>query len=108
MANNGPTTKSTPNQPNAMEALFAHLEVLVTRMACTMASHVKPTGLAQSDSLVQGFDLRFFDGVRFSGPLCVDGIELDIPDDHVLKVVSDKTLITVLTTAPITRASVRM
>jgi hypothetical protein len=38
MANKGPTTKSTPNQPNAMEVLFTHLEALVTSMAFNMAS----------------------------------------------------------------------
>ncbi len=36
VANKGLTTKSTPNQPNALEARFAHLEVLVTNMASNM------------------------------------------------------------------------
>jgi hypothetical protein len=84
MANNGPTTKSTPNQPNAMEVLFAHLEMLVTSMASNMASQVKPTAFVLNDSLAQGFDLRFFYGGRFSGPLGANEIELDILDDHFL------------------------
>jgi hypothetical protein len=108
MANNGPTTKSTPNQPNAMETVFAHLEALVTSMASNMASQVKPIGLTLNDSSVQGFDPRFFYGVRFLGALGAKGIESVIPNDHVLRVAGDKTLITVLITAPITRASVRM
>jgi hypothetical protein len=31
-------TKSTPNQPNAMEAQFAHLEALVTNAASNMVT----------------------------------------------------------------------
>ncbi len=37
-ANKRSAIKSFPNKPNAMEARFAHLEVLVTNMASIMAS----------------------------------------------------------------------
>jgi hypothetical protein len=38
VANKGPTTNSTPNQPNAMEAWFARLEALVMSMASNMVT----------------------------------------------------------------------
>ncbi len=105
-ANKGSAGKSTPNQPNAMEAWFAHLEALVTSMASNMAAHVKPTAPTPCDFSVQGFDPKFFCGARFSGPLGLDEIESSIPNDHVLKGANDKTLVKVSTTAPITRANV--
>jgi hypothetical protein len=67
MANKRLTTKSTPNQPKAMEAKFGHLEVLVMIMASNMASQVKPTTLALGDSSTQVFNLRFFMGLNFQG-----------------------------------------
>jgi hypothetical protein len=47
VVNKGPTTKSTLNQPNAMEA------------------QVKPTTLVLGDFSAHGFDPRFFYGVGF-------------------------------------------
>ncbi len=38
VANKGPATKLTPNQPNAMEARFACLEALLTNMASIMVA----------------------------------------------------------------------
>jgi hypothetical protein len=38
VANKGLATKSTPNQPNAMEAWFVHLEALMTSMTSSMAT----------------------------------------------------------------------
>jgi hypothetical protein len=49
MANKRLTTKLAPNQPDVMEAWFAHLEVLVTSMASNMATKVKPTTLVLGD-----------------------------------------------------------
>jgi hypothetical protein len=46
---------------------------------------VKPIALEQGDYLAQGFDLGFFCGVGFSGPLGPNEIELGIPNNHVLK-----------------------
>jgi hypothetical protein len=46
VVNKGPTTKSTLNQPNAMEAWFACLEALLTNMASNMGAQMKPTTLA--------------------------------------------------------------
>jgi hypothetical protein len=86
-----------------MEAQFTHLEVLVMSMAFNMVAHVKPMAPALNDSLAQGFDLGFFYGVGFSRPL--NEIELSIPNDYVSWVVGGKTLVRVLTTTPITRAS---
>jgi len=91
-----------------MEAHFACLEPVVMNMASNMASQVKPIAPTLSDSLAQGFDPRFFYGVKFFGPLSPDGIESSILNDHVSKVASDKTLVRVSTTAPITRANVQM
>jgi hypothetical protein len=91
-----------------METRFAHLKALVMNMASSMASQVKPTTLALGDSSTQGFNLRFFYATKFLGPLGLDEIESDIPNDHVLEVINDKTLIRVLTAAPITRASARV
>jgi len=42
-ANKGLATKLAPNQPNAMEASFAHLEAPVMNMASNMVTLVKPT-----------------------------------------------------------------
>ncbi len=108
MTNKGPATKLVPNQPNAMEAQFAHLEVLVTSMASNMATQVKPTTLAPSDFSIQGFSPRFFYGARFSKPLGPDEIKLSILNDHVSGAIDDKTLIKVSTTTPITKANARV
>jgi hypothetical protein len=108
VANKGSTTKLVPNQPNAMEAHFACLEPLVMNMASNVASQVKPIAPTLSDSLTQGFDLKFFYGVNFFGPLGPDGIKSSILNDHVSKVAGDKTLVKVSTTAPITRANAQM
>jgi hypothetical protein len=45
-----------------MEARFAHLEALVTNMASNMVAQMKPITLVPSDSLIHGFDPRFFCG----------------------------------------------
>jgi hypothetical protein len=108
MANKGLTTKLTPNQPNAMRARFAHLEVLVTSMASNMATHVKPTAPVQGDYSVEGFDLRFFCGAKFLRSLSPNEIKLGIPNDHLSGAVDDKTLVRVLTLAPITRGSAKV
>lgn len=65
---------------------------------------MKPTTFLLNDSSVQGFNPRCFYGARFLGPLANE-IESDILDDHVLRVTGEKTLIRVLTSAPITKAS---
>jgi len=39
--NKWPSTKSTPNQPNTMEAWFAQLKVLATSMASSTVAHLK-------------------------------------------------------------------
>jgi hypothetical protein len=88
-----------------MEAWFARLKALVTSMASDMAAHVKPTALAPCDSSVQGFNLGFFCGARFLGPLGPDEIKSSIFDDHVLEAVDDKTLVKVSIVAPITKAN---
>jgi len=46
-----------------------------------------------NDFSTQGFDPGFFYGVVFSRPLGLDEIKLGIPNDHVLRVVGDKTLV---------------
>jgi hypothetical protein len=104
-ASKGPTTKSTPNQPNAMEAWFARLEVLVTNMASNMVTLVKPTTLALNYFSTQGFDLGLFCGAGFSRPLSPNEIELGISNDYVLRATNDKTMVRVLTITLITRAS---
>jgi hypothetical protein len=60
MANNGSITKLIPNQPNAMATRFAHLEVLVTSMASSMATQLKPSTPMLGNYSAQGFDLKFF------------------------------------------------
>ncbi len=99
-----PATKLAPNQPNGMEAWFAHLEVLVTNMASNMVTQMKPTSML-GDSSTQDFDLGFFCGARLSRPLGLNEIEWGIPDDYVLSVVDDKTQVRVSTTTLIIRAS---
>ncbi len=74
VANKGLTTKSTPNQPNAMETQFAHLEALVMSMASSMASHVNLITLVLGDFSTQGFNPRFFYGAKFLGSLGPDEI----------------------------------
>jgi hypothetical protein len=108
MANKRLTTILAPNQPNAMGAQFTHLEVLVTSMAFNMATHVKPKAHVLGDYLAQGFDLGFFCGARFLRPLGPNEIKLNIFDDHVLGAINDKTLVSLLTFAPITRGSVKV
>jgi len=54
---------------------------------------VKPITLVPNDFSTQGFDPGFFYGVVFSRPLGLDEIKLGIPNDHVLRVVGDKTLV---------------
>ncbi len=66
-------------------------------MASSMVAQMKPTTLAPSDFLVQGFDLGFFCGVGFSRPLGLNEIKSGILDDHVLRVINEKTLIKVST-----------
>ncbi len=105
MTNKRLATKSTPNQPNVIETQFACLEALVTNMASDMVAHVKPIIPTSSDSSTQGFDPRFFCGVRFSWPLSPNEIKLDILDDHVSRVAGDKTLVRVSPIAPITKAN---
>jgi len=108
MANKGLTTILAPNQPNAMGPQFTHLEVLVTSMASNMATQVKPRALVLGDYLAQGFDLGFFCGARFLRPLGPNEIKSDIFDDHVLGAINDKTLVNLLTLAPITRGSAKV
>jgi hypothetical protein len=108
VANKGPATKLIPNQPNAMEAQFARLETLVRSMASSMATLVKPTTPTLGDFSIYGFDLGFFYGARFSRPLGPDEIEASISNDHVSRATDDETLVRVLTTPPIIRASARM
>ncbi len=67
VANKGSTTKLAPNQPNAMEAQFACLELLVMNMASNIVSQVKPTSPMPNDFLAQGFDPRFSMGLNFRG-----------------------------------------
>jgi len=50
MANKGLATKSTSNQPNSMEAWFAHLKAFVTSMASNMATQMKPITPMPGDS----------------------------------------------------------
>jgi hypothetical protein len=90
-----------------MEAQFAHLEVLVTSMASSMVAQVKPTTPELSDFSAQGFDLGFFCGAGLLKPLGPNEIELSIPNDHILRVADDKSLVRVSTSAPIIRANVR-
>jgi hypothetical protein len=73
-------------------------------MASNIVAHVKPTALALNDSSVQAFDLGFFYGVGFSGPLGPNEIESSIFDDYVSGVDGDKTLVRVSTIALIIRA----
>jgi hypothetical protein len=69
---------------------------------------VKPTALAIDDFSTKGFDLGFFCGAGFLRPLGLDEIKFGIPNDHVSGVVSDKTMVRVLTIAPITKASAQV
>lgn len=108
MTNKGLATKSTPNQPSAMEAQFAHLEALVTSMASSMASQVKPTTHESCDFSTQGFNLGLFYGARFSRPLSLNEIESYIFNDHILGATSDKNLVRVSAIALIIRANVRV
>ncbi len=77
-------------------------------MASNMVSQVKSTTPMPSDSLVQGFDLRFFYGAKFSGLLGPNGIKSSIFNDHVLGVTSVKALVRVSRIAPITKANVSL
>jgi hypothetical protein len=52
--------------------------------------------------------LDFFYGFGFLRPLSPNEIESNIPNDHVSGANGDKTLITVVIDAPITRANARM
>jgi hypothetical protein len=70
-----------------------------------MATKVKPTPPTSSDFSTWGFDLKFFVGLEFSWPLSSNEIKLDVPDDHISKVIGDKTVVRVATTAPITKAN---
>jgi hypothetical protein len=85
-----------------MEAWFACLEALVTSMAFSMATQVKPIAPTPGDSSAQGFDPGFFCGVGFSWPLGPNEIELDIPNVHVFGAANDKTLVRVSIVTPIT------
>jgi hypothetical protein len=104
----GLATKLTPNQPNAMEAQFACLDVLVMNMASNMVTQMKPTTPMLGDFSAQGFNLRFFCGAKLSRPLALVEIQLGLPNDHISGVVGDKTLLKVSITAPIIKASARM
>ncbi len=77
-------------------------------MASNMVSQMKPIAPTPNDFLVQGFDLRFFCGAKFLGPIGPNGIKLSILDDHVSRVADDKTLVKVSTTTPIIRASAQV
>jgi hypothetical protein len=74
-------------------------------MAFSIMSQVKPLTPMPSDFSTQGFDLGFFYGVGFLGPLGLDEIEWGILDDHVSGAINGKTLVRVLIVAPITRAN---
>ncbi len=80
----------------------------MTSIASNMVTQLKPITFVSGDFLTQGFDLGFFWGVGFSGPLSPSEIKSDIPNDHVFKAANDKTLVKVSTTTPTTRASARM
>jgi hypothetical protein len=80
VANKGSATKSTLNQPNAMEAQFARLEVLAMNMASNMVAQVEHITHVPNDSLTHGFDPRFFYGARFLRPLGPYEIESSIHD----------------------------
>jgi hypothetical protein len=74
-------------------------------MAFNMVAHVKPTTHVLNDYSTKGFELGFIYGVGFLGPLGPYEIELNILDDYVSGVANDKTMVRVLTTTPIIRAS---
>jgi hypothetical protein len=97
-------TELAPNQPNGMEAWFAHLEALVTNMASNMVTQMKPT-FTLSDYLAQDFNLGFFCGVGLSRSLGLNEIKWGIPDHYVLWVVDGKTQVRVSTTTLTIRAS---
>ncbi len=63
VVNKGLDIELVPNQSNAMEACFTPLEALVTSMASSMVTQVKPTTFAPGDFSTQGFNLGFFWGL---------------------------------------------
>ncbi len=67
VTNKGLDIELVPNQSNAMETCFTRLEELVTSMASSMVTQVKPTTFAPGDFSAQGFDLGFFWGLESLG-----------------------------------------